>query len=162
MAKNTNKTEHVLKLIAGGGEAQEPVPEKKAAKNKTGAAQERKSEPRPARSNTAKPPEAAEPAPVQEQSYNYDENHIVVKNVVEGFVEDKLIEVLGRIKCCTCESCVNDIKAIALNSLQPKYIATRRGELFSKAAACYTQYEADVTAAITRAAIVVSTRPRHI
>ena len=163
MAKNSNKTEHVLKLIAGGEAAPEPKKPsspRAAKKGKEADSMPVSEAPVVPTQNTAfeqqiLPPQEPEHGPAP------DDVKIVVKNVLEGFVDEKMPEVLSRIKCCQCDSCRNDIKAIALNALPPRYIVTRKGELFSKAAACYIQYEADVISAITRAAVVVSARPRH-
>ena len=50
----------------------------------------------------------------------------------------------------------------ALNDLPPKYVVTEKGELYSKINTLEQQFEVDVVAAITKAAVLVKRRPRHI
>ncbi|SDK51741.1 late competence development ComFB family protein [Natronincola ferrireducens] len=85
-----------------------------------------------------------------------------IKNYMEVVVNNLLPNIL---KCqeesCSCERCVADIKAIALNMLPPKYIATEFGEVYSKINALSIQFEADVTNAIIQAIDKVKKHPRH-
>ena len=62
---------------------------------------------------------------------------------------------------CTCEACRNDIIAYALNQLPPKYVATRKGEVYSKTFILRNQHYADIMAALAKGAKVVSDHPRH-
>ena len=55
------------------------------------------------------------------------------KNIMENLVEDEFERAKGSLNCCTCEACRNDIIAYALNQLPPKYVATRKGEVYSRA-----------------------------
>jgi len=84
-----------------------------------------------------------------------------IKNYMEEVVFSQLKEVIEDINCCTCEKCMLDIAAIALNNLPPKYIVTPKGELYSKINSLKQQFEVDVIAAITRAAVLVKRNPRH-
>jgi len=84
-----------------------------------------------------------------------------IKNYMEEIVFNQMKEVLDDINVCSCEKCILDIAAIALNDLPPKYIVTEKGELFSKINALKQQFEVDVVAAITKAAVLVKRRPRH-
>ncbi|MDP4094591.1 MAG: late competence development ComFB family protein [Bacillota bacterium] len=84
-----------------------------------------------------------------------------LKNYMEEIVFNLIKEVLEDINMCTCEKCIQDIAAIALNDLPPKYIVTEKGELYSKINALKQQFEVDVIAAITKAAVIVKRRPRH-
>ena len=84
-----------------------------------------------------------------------------LKNYMEEIVFNSLKEVLQDINVCSCEKCMLDIAAIALNDLPPKYIVTEKGELYSKINALKQQFEVDVIAAITKAAVLVKRRPRH-
>ncbi len=84
-----------------------------------------------------------------------------IKNYMEEIVYNQMKEVLNDINMCTCEKCVMDIAAIALNTLPPKYIVTEKGELYSKVNALGQQFEVDVVAAITKAAVLVKRKPRH-
>jgi len=85
----------------------------------------------------------------------------MMKNYMETCVEDSLKPVLNSINSCTCESCLMDITAIALNALPPKYVVTRRGQLYTKISALQNQFDVDIIAAITKAAAIVGRSPRH-
>ena len=84
-----------------------------------------------------------------------------IKNYMEEIVFNQMQEVLADINSCTCDKCIIDIAAIALNDLPPKYIVSEKGELYSKISALKQQFEVDVIAAITKAAVLVKRRPRH-
>lgn len=86
---------------------------------------------------------------------------VTIKNYMEEVVLNLMDDVLDDINMCKCESCVMDIAAIALNDLPPKYIATEKGELYSKVNSLKNQFEVDVIAAITKAAVLVKRSPRH-
>lgn len=86
---------------------------------------------------------------------------VTIKNYMEEVVFNLLDGVLDDINMCKCEACRMDIAALALNSLPPKYIATQKGELYSKVNSLRNQFEVDVIAAITKAAVLVKRAPRH-
>lgn len=87
-----------------------------------------------------------------------------VHNYMEDIVDSMLPRILleDRYKNqCVCKQCINDIKAIALNNLKPKYIATEKGSILSKASMFTVQSETDVTKALVDALEKVSMFPRH-
>ncbi|WP_010252563.1 late competence development ComFB family protein [Acetivibrio cellulolyticus] len=84
-----------------------------------------------------------------------------IKNYMEEIVFSLMKEVLDDINVCSCEKCILDIAAIALNDLPSRYIVSERGELYSKVNSLKQQFEVDVIAAITKAAVLVKRRPRH-
>ncbi|SES71189.1 competence protein ComFB [Natronincola peptidivorans] len=85
-----------------------------------------------------------------------------IKNYMEIVVNNLLPNILKlNDDVCTCNQCVADIKAIALNHLPPKYIATESGEVYSKINALSIQFEADVINALTIAINKVTSSPRH-
>ena len=82
-------------------------------------------------------------------------------NVFEEIVKSNaasLMEVLG---VCMCPRCFNDVVALALNQLPPKYVVTEKGLLFSKAALYESQHNIDILSAITKACMQVKNSPRH-
>ncbi|MGI6434567.1 MAG: late competence development ComFB family protein [Syntrophomonadaceae bacterium] len=85
-----------------------------------------------------------------------------ITNVVEKTVGD-LIERLLEEKCemCTCEKCRADIAALALNDLQPRYVASKRGEAFARADALGQNTYTAVMVAVAKAIKQVSLNPRH-
>ena len=84
-----------------------------------------------------------------------------IKNYMEDCVIDMIEPVLANLGCCTCEVCKFDIMAIALNSIQPKYVVTKKGQLYTKLYALQQQFDVDIILAITKAAEMVSKNPRH-
>jgi len=84
-----------------------------------------------------------------------------LKNYMEEVVFRMMKEVLEDINTCKCEKCMLDIAAIALNDLPPKYFVTEKGELYSKINSLRQQFEVDIIAAITKAAVLVKRNPRH-
>jgi len=86
---------------------------------------------------------------------------ITIKNYMEEVVLNSIEGILDDINMCKCQICVMDIAALALNDLHSKYIATEKGELYSKVNSLRSQFEVDVIAAITKAAVLVKRFPRH-
>ncbi len=65
------------------------------------------------------------------------------------------------IDCCRCTACRIDVIAYALNLIPPKYVATRKGEVYSKVLILRNQYRTDMMSALAKAAEVVKANPRH-
>ena len=84
-----------------------------------------------------------------------------IKNYMEEIVFQQMKSVLPDLNTCSCDKCLLDIAAIALNSLPPKYVVTEKGELYSKIETLKQQFEVDVVAAVTKAAVIVKRNPRH-
>lgn len=82
-------------------------------------------------------------------------------NVMESIIDEKLDAMLSDEKCCKCERCIEDMKAMALNQLPAKYVSTRNGELFSKLNALMRQSSIDINVAVSYAIKVVSEHPSH-
>lgn len=138
MAKKSNKTEHVLKLISKEEESDEneedvdsAIPVKGHEENKP---------------KTMNIEEAEEP---------------LLFNLAEQLVKEKIHEVMERMNICMCPICTNDIAALALNSLPQKYITTVTGKQFTQIDIYKKQYETDVLAALTKACVRVKAGSRH-
>ena len=86
---------------------------------------------------------------------------IRMRNYMEDIVQDMLPSVLDRIDMCRCERCKMDIFANVLNKLPPKYVVTRKGQLYTKIASLQHQFDVDIITAITTAAGLVAKYPRH-
>ena len=86
---------------------------------------------------------------------------MVIKNYMEEIVFDMIDSVLKDLNCCTCESCRLDVSAIALNSLPPKYVVTKKGEFYTKITSLQQQFEVDIIAAIAKATVIVKRHPRY-
>lgn len=84
-----------------------------------------------------------------------------IKNYMEDCVLDALGEILHGMNVCDCDKCRMDVAAVALNSLPPKYVVTRKGQLYTKLSVLQQQFDVDIISAITKAAVIVSKKPRH-
>ncbi len=82
-------------------------------------------------------------------------------NMMEEIVRDKLDEVLILSDCCKCEICYNDILAIALNYIKPKYVNTLEGELRVKLVSTERQNTIDIDIAVLKAIELVKQHPHH-
>ena len=88
---------------------------------------------------------------------------IVFKNLMEDYVLKTLDHMMKDLDCCKCEKCRLDIASYALNRLPSKYVATSQGEIMTKIFEFNSnQFETQVMAAITSAALVVKQHPRHV
>lgn len=86
----------------------------------------------------------------------------MLKNITEMLVEQKLDELLKKDdQCCKCQQCREDIIAYALNQLNPHYVSTGQGQLYTKAKVLTIDYEVEITAALARAIQLVTEHPRH-
>ncbi len=86
------------------------------------------------------------------------------KNYMEEVIENLLPIVLEKYKTehiCTCEKCIEDIKAFALNQLDPIYVTTKKGNLYAKLNEVNTQFNADVINEIINAIEIVKNNPNH-
>lgn len=87
---------------------------------------------------------------------------MAIVNVMELYVEQKMEEILPTTDCCTCDKCLDDIRAMALNKLPPKYVSTDKGRLFSKLNSLKEQQNGvDINVAVLNAIDFVTNNPRH-
>ncbi len=85
-----------------------------------------------------------------------------LKNYMEVAVDHNLEQLLKAFPyICTCEKCVIDIKAIALNNLKPHYVVTDEGEMWTRVGELNLQFETDVLKALIDSISVVNAKPRH-
>lgn len=87
---------------------------------------------------------------------------MVIKNYMEDLVWQTLDEILVSYpQVCQCERCRCDIAAIALNTLQPQYIVSRKGEAYKHIQMLNSQFKTDIIAALSRAIAIVENNPNH-
>ena len=91
----------------------------------------------------------------------YNEGSYISVNIVEDLVKSKVMDFVKKMGGCSCYRCVNDIIAMTLNILPPKYIVTEKGMLFAKISSYENQYTTDLTSALTKACLAVKGSPRH-
>ena len=86
-----------------------------------------------------------------------------VKNHMEDVVNFLMPSIIKNFEgqLCQCERCLADIKAIALNELEPKYFTSETGQVFFKVKEMSVQFETDVIRAVTLAIDKVKKYPKH-
>lgn len=85
----------------------------------------------------------------------------ILHNLAEDVMKTKAVSIMESMNMCTCQSCIYDVIALALNNTKPLYTVTKKGELFQKLASCEMQYGADIAREITRACLKIKLNPRH-
>ncbi|OPJ56267.1 late competence development ComFB family protein [Alkalithermobacter paradoxus] len=84
------------------------------------------------------------------------------KNYMETVVDYLLPNVLQKYSnICTCEKCIEDIKAIALNNLQPIYIVSQEGHAYAKLNEMSSQFKATAIQKIVEAVEIVIKNVKH-
>lgn len=83
-------------------------------------------------------------------------------NVMEEVVRDVLVQYKDKMQLtCQCDRCMNDIMAIALNELPPRYIANEEYGPYVRAAhVADRQGATNIISIVTKAAAFVSKSPR--
>jgi competence protein ComFB len=90
------------------------------------------------------------------------DKRFILVNCMEDIVWSLMDEALKKFPdVCTCEMCLNDIAALALNELPPQYVAREKGKIYAKLPLLESQYRADVFAVLTKAIQKVKKSPRH-
>ncbi|ADO77922.1 late competence development ComFB family protein [Halanaerobium praevalens] len=87
-----------------------------------------------------------------------------LNNITEEIVLEMLEKLLKREEfdnICKDQECLLDMATYALNRLPAKYVATFRGEAFSKADELEQQHSVDVLAIVTQAIKVVAANEHH-
>lgn len=85
-----------------------------------------------------------------------------LKNYKEYAVDHVLPNLLRAFPdICKCDKCLMDIKAIALNNLEPQYVVTEKGGLYAQVKEMSLQYEANIMKAVLDGISVVSSNPMH-
>jgi len=86
-----------------------------------------------------------------------------LKNHTEEIVLDTLQELLNKdeySEVCTSEECLLDMATYALNRLPAKYVATEKGEVYTKTEELEQQHSVDILSVVTRAIKVVNENRR--
>ncbi len=86
---------------------------------------------------------------------------MAVVNVMESVVKERLGVLLQDVDCCKCDKCIDDMMAIALNTLKPKYVNSHKGELFSRLDTTKYQNTIDIDVAVTKAINIVIANPNR-
>ncbi len=84
-------------------------------------------------------------------------------NLLEREVESMVEEILeNEEELCKCEQCKNDIMALSLNNLRPRYAGSENGAVvLNSVDLSSTQTKMDVYRVVLKAAESVKERPHH-
>lgn len=90
----------------------------------------------------------------------------MLKNYAEIIVNqlfDSVFESQAKVNpdLCNCPRCREDVMAIALNRLKPRYVARDEGEIYTKVSYDQVGGKAEVVAALMHGFGLVSRNPRH-
>ena len=130
------------------------------------------SAPAPAPVAAAEPAPVPDPEPVSLHDLKPDpalhpptlypvNNATIYVNVMEALVEDKAMKYINMFGLCKCPRCIADVKSLALNRLDPKYVVMHTGEVIPRISLYEGKYAAAVTAQLLSACKIVMEHPRH-
>lgn len=83
---------------------------------------------------------------------------LMIINVMEPLVMDKLDAAFEKFKCCKCDKCRKDVAVLALNNLQPDYCMVENDKLNSLLA---QKDSKEVSIAVIKAILYVKSNPQH-
>lgn len=84
--------------------------------------------------------------------------NLVLVNLVEQLVADRLDGAFDKFNCCRCDKCRRDVAALALNALPPQYVVAEPEEipkLLEEAPA------KDIPTALVKAILQIKNNPKH-
>ncbi|MBA5849972.1 late competence development ComFB family protein [Clostridium sp. cel8] len=86
----------------------------------------------------------------------------MIKNYMETVIDTLLPEILKNYdNICKCPICLNDMKALVLNRIPPKYFSTEKGLLYSKSNMISEEFRTNIIKEIALAIDTVSKNPSH-
>jgi len=90
-------------------------------------------------------------------------NPLHFENFTEVLVDEVIDDMfqVPTLEFCKCDRCRMDIKALALNTLPPKYVVTEKGEVYAKLDTFRNQMRVDVLRAVIEAIEKVKKKPSH-
>ena len=103
---------------------------------------------------------AEEPAAPAKSAFSEPENPGYI-NVMQVLVEEKAPKYVEMFGLCTCKRCMEDVKAITLNHLPPKYVVLERGDMVPRLTVYENKLGSDITAQLLQACKLVMERPHH-
>ena len=84
--------------------------------------------------------------------------NLVLVNLAEQLVADRLEAVFEKFNCCRCDKCRHDVAALALNTVQPQYVVTTLEEIPALLEAADTR---EIPGALVKAILHVKNHPKH-
>ena len=84
--------------------------------------------------------------------------NLVLVNLAEQLVADRLEAVFEKFNCCRCDKCRHDVAALALNTVQSQYVVTTLEEIPALLEAADTR---EIPGALVKAILHVKNHPKH-
>lgn len=84
--------------------------------------------------------------------------NLVVVNLVEQLVADRLDAVFEKFNCCRCDKCRRDVAALALNAIPPQYVVAQPEEVPALLEEADTR---EIPGALVKAILQVKGNPKH-
>lgn len=84
--------------------------------------------------------------------------NLVLVNLAEQLVADRLEAVFEKFNCCRCDKCRRDVAALALNTIPPQYVVAEPEEIPALLAAAPTK---DIPGALVKAILQIKGNPQH-
>lgn len=82
-------------------------------------------------------------------------------NVMQVLVEEKALKYIQMFGLCQCKRCLEDVKALTLNHLPPKYVVLAEGDRVPRLTVYEGRYGSDITAQLLKSCKAVMQRPHH-
>lgn len=83
---------------------------------------------------------------------------LVLVNLAEQLVADRLDAVFDKFNCCRCDKCRRDVAALALNNVTPQYVVALPEEVPDLLEAAETK---EIAGALVKAILYVKANPKH-
>ena len=120
-------------------------------------------EPEPEPAAQAQQEPAAQPS--AEGPAKWDESRLPkypgYMNVMQVLVEEKAPRYVQMFGLCSCQRCMEDVKALTLNHLPPKYVVVEQGDMIPRLTVYESKFTSDITAQLLQACKLVMERPHH-
>ena len=82
-------------------------------------------------------------------------------NVMQVLVEEKAPRYAQMFGLCSCERCLEDVKALTLNNLPSKYVVLEPGDRIPRLTVYEGRFASDITAQMLQACKLVMAHPHH-
>ena len=164
---NRNAVANLVASIAAEVQQSAPAPAPKASAPSGGSLSQEEIEKlllgqQPEAKKEALAPAAVKPTPAPAPKKPApDPDEEIRINVMEELVEEKADRYIKMFGLCTCSRCVEDVKALTLTNLVPKYVVMKRKEVSAMRSVYAGRYSSTVFAQLTRSCKEVMDHPRH-
>ena len=82
-------------------------------------------------------------------------------NIPEYLVQNEVLHFLKKFDTCSCNRCVADVTALALNNLTPKYIVVDNSSISPLLSFFSSKLKSSITFELSKACMTVKSNPKH-